>query len=93
MENITLVKISDLTGILDQIALLRKELADFSNKQDELKAFTIQQTAEMLNLHYNSVRKMILKGTLQAKYIHGNSGKCIIPLTAVKTYLQSKNSK
>ena len=89
-QNVALVKVTDLTNIFNQLFSLQREIAKFKEREDESKAYSIEQTAKMLNLHYNSVRKMVLKGKLFAKYLNGDSGKCIIPLTSIKTYLCSK---
>lgn len=94
MEVTTIVKVTDLTNFFDQLFQLRSEIKQLRESEEQLKAFSIQQTANMLNLHYNSVRKLILKGKLFAKYLEGESGKCIVPMWAIKNYLQDKeNSK
>lgn len=92
MEGITTVKISDLTELFNQLSLLRSELKQLKESEDEAKAFTIQQTADKLNLHYCSVRKLVMKGKLFSKYLDGDSGKCIIPFWAIKAYLKSKEN-
>ena len=89
-ENVALVKVKDLTNIFKQLFSLQQEIANFKAREDELKAYTIEQTAKLLNLHYNSVRKLVMKGKLFAKHLNGDSGKCIIPLTSIKDYLRSK---
>lgn len=90
MEGITTVKISDLTELFNQLSLLRSEVKQLKESEDEAKAFTLQQTADLLNLHYSSVRKLVIKGRLFSKHLEGDSGKCIIPLWAIKAYLKSK---
>lgn len=90
MEVTTTVKVSDLTNFFDQISLLRSDIQQLREKEEQLKAFSIQQTADMLNLHYNSVRKLIIKGKLFAKYLDGETGKCIVPMWAIKNYLEVK---
>lgn len=92
MEGITTVKISDLTELFNQLSLLRSELKQLRESEDEAKAFTIQQTADMLNLHYCSVRKLVIKKKLFSKYLDGDSGKCIIPYWTIKEWLQSKEN-
>jgi|GEM_PF-2165967 len=93
MEVTTVVKVSDLTNIMEQLALLRSDIKQLKESEDELKAFSIQQTAKLLNLHYNSVRKLILKGKLIGKYLEGETGKCVIPLHSIKQYLQATNNE
>ena len=90
MENLAVVKTSDLTEILNQLSCLRTEVKQLKESEEQIKAYSIQQTAEILNLHYNSVRKLIIKGKLFAKYLDGESGKCIVPLWAIKNYLELK---
>ena len=90
MEVTTVVKVSDLTNLFDQFSYLRSEIKQLRESEEQLKAFSIQQTGKMLNLHYNSVRKLIIKGKLFAKYLDGDSGKCIVPMWAIKNYLESK---
>ncbi len=90
MEVTTTVKVSDLTNFFDQISLLRSDIKQLRENEEQIKAFSIQQTAEMLNLHYNSVRKLIIKGKLFAKYLEGETGKCIVPMWAIKEYLSTK---
>lgn len=92
MDGISTVKVSDLSEIFNQLTSLKNEIKQLKDREDELKAFTISQTAEMLNLHYNSVRKLIIHKKLFAKYLEGNSGKTIIPLWSIKAYLQSKEN-
>ena len=90
MEVTTVVKVSDLTNLFDQFSYLRSEIKQLRESEEQLKAFSIQQTSKMLNLHYNSVRKLIIKGKLFAKYLDGDSGKCIVPMWAIKNYLEIK---
>lgn len=92
MEGITTVKISDLTELFNQLLEMRSEIKQLKESADEAKAYTIQQTSEMLNLHYCTVRKLIIKGKLFVKYLDGATGKCIIPLSSIKTYLKSKEN-
>jgi len=92
MEGITTVKISDLRELFNQLSAVRSEIKQLKESEDEAKAYTIQQTADLLNLHYCSVRKLIIKGKLFAKYLDGVTGKCIIPLWAIKAYLKSKEN-
>ena len=89
MENVSVVKISDLTELFNQLSHLRSEIKQLKESEDDAKAYSIQQTADMLNLHYCSVRKKVIEGKLFAKYLDGHTGKCIIPLWAIKAYLKS----
>lgn len=89
MDGITTVKVSDLTEIMNQLSLMRSEIKQLRESEDEAKAFSIQKTAEMLDLHHNSIRRLIHKGKLFAKYLDGMSGKCIIPLSSIKAFLKT----
>lgn len=92
MEVVTTVKVSDLKELFQEITALRFEIKQLQNNEDQAKAFSVQQTAEMLSLHYNSVRKLIIKQKLFAKFLDGDSGKTIIPLWSIKEYLKSKEN-
>ena len=91
MELVT-VKASDLTKLFEEISLMRSEIKALRENEESTKAYSIQQAADMLNLHYCSVRKLVVKGKLFAKYLHDDYGKCIIPLWAIKEYLKSKEN-
>lgn len=93
MEVTTTVKVSDLTNLFNQLSLIRSEVQQLKESEEQLKAFSIQQTAQLLNLHYNSVRKLIIKGKLFAKYLDGDTGKCVVPMWAIKNYLQEKENQ
>lgn len=89
MEGLTAVKISDLTELFNQLSYLRSEVKQLKESEEQIKAYSIEQTAKMLNLHYNSVRKLIIHKKLFAKYLDGLSGKTIVPYWAIKEYLKS----
>ncbi len=88
MEVTTVVKVSDLTNFFEQLFQLRSEIKQLRESEEQLKAFSIQQTAKMLNLHYNSVRKLIISQKLFALYLESGKGKCIVPFWAIKEYLE-----
>ncbi len=93
MEDITAIRVSDLQALHAAIIELRSEIKELKEIEKEAKAYTIQETAKMLGLHYCTIRKFTIKGTLFAKYVDGKSGKCIIPLWSIIDYLKStKNS-
>ena len=87
MEDISVVKLSDLTKLIEQVFGLKEEVNKL-RQQHDLKAYSIQETAELLSLHYNSIRKLIVMNKLEAKYLKGESGKCIIPAWSIKEYLK-----
>ncbi|MGZ3931687.1 MAG: helix-turn-helix domain-containing protein [Bacteroidia bacterium] len=92
MEDTITVKVSDLTELFRQLSEIRSEIKLLKEKEEEVTAFTIQQAADKLNLHYNSVRKLIIKGKLFSKFLDGDSGKTIIPFWSIKAYLKSKEN-
>jgi hypothetical protein len=92
MDQLITVQKSELTELFKQLTEIRIELRKIKEKEDEGKAFSIQQTADMLNLHYNSVRKLVIQKKLFAKFLEGDSGKTIIPYWSIKEWLQSKDN-
>lgn len=92
MEDTIIIKASDLNELFKQLSEIRNELKQLKEKDEEIRAFSIQQAATMLNLHYNSVRNLIIKGKLFSKFLDGQSGKAIIPFWSIKTYLKSKEN-
>jgi hypothetical protein len=90
MEGIAVVRVSDLTELFNQLSALQVEIQKLKESEDDAKAYSIQQTADLLNLHYCSVRKLVIKGKIFAKYLEGDRGKCVIPLWAIKEYLRFK---
>ena len=93
MEGITTVKVSDLEALYNLNAQLLSEIRQLKQIEEDAKAYSIQKTAEMLDLHYCTVRNYVKKKILFAKYVDGTKGKCIIPLWSIKAYLKStKNS-
>lgn len=92
MEGITTVKVSDLETLFSQNAQLLAEIKQLKEIEEEAKAYTIQQTADMLNVHHCTIRKFIREKKLFAKYIDGTTGKCMIPLWSIKAYLKSKEN-
>lgn len=92
MEDLTTIKVSDLTELFRQLAEIRSEIKQLKERDEEVTAFSIQQAAEKLNLHYNSVRKLIIRRKLFSKFLDGDSGKAIIPFWSIKAYLRSKEN-
>lgn len=93
MEVVTTVKVSDLEALHAAIAELRLEIKELKEIEKEARAFSIQHTAEQLDVHHCTVRKFIREKKLFAKYIDGTSGKCMVPLWSITAYLKStKNS-
>ena len=93
MEGIVIVKVSELNGLLNEIKSVKENIKQLMEQEENLKAYSIHQAAELLNLHYTTVRKLILQKKLFAKYLDGDSGKCSIPSWAIKEYLQNHSEK
>ncbi len=92
MEELITVRKSELTELFRQLSEIRTELKLIKERDEEIKAFSIQQAADILNLHYNSVRKLIIHKKLFAKFLDGESGKTIIPYWSIKEWLKSKEN-
>ena len=90
MEGLVLLKTSDLGELLIEIKAVKDELRQLREKEENLKAYSIQEAADLIGLHYSSVRKLVLKKKLHGVYLGGESGKCTIPAWSIKEYLQSK---
>jgi excisionase family DNA binding protein len=90
MEGLATVKVSDLTEIMKKLTILESEVKLSRQLDEEVKAYSIDQAAGLLNVSYNTVRKLIHTKKIFAKYLCGNYGKCIIPYYALKDYLKSK---
>lgn len=71
---------------------MRSEIKTLRENEENLKAYSIQQAADLMSLHYCSVRKLVIQGKLFAKYLNNDYGKCIIPFWSIKTYLKSKEN-
>jgi len=93
MEGLTTVKVSDLEEIFNEIKTLRSEIKEFREQEENTTAFSIEQVAEKLNLHYTTVRTLVLKKKIFAKYLNDTRGKCIIPFWALKQYLAQQPKK
>jgi excisionase family DNA binding protein len=93
MEGLVTVKASDLLEIFKKLDQLQTDLKEIRDKDDYTTALSIEQVAERLNVHYCSVRTLVIKGELFAKHLHGTYGKYMIPLWALKEYLSRKDNK
>ncbi|MBA2613943.1 MAG: hypothetical protein H0U95_18415 [Bacteroidetes bacterium] len=93
MEGITTVKVSDLEQLFNLNTQLLSEIKQLKQIEEDIRAYSIQKTADMIGLHYTTIRSFVKKGILFAKYVDGTRGKCIIPYWSIKEYLKStKNS-
>jgi len=92
MESLITVSVTEVKELFQQLSEIRNEIKQLKEKEEQIKAFSIQQVADLLSLHYNSVRKLISKKKLFAKFLDGESGKTIIPYWSVKEYLKSKEN-
>lgn len=88
MEGIAVVKVTELKSFLNEMKLLKKQVKALQDN-DSLKSYTVQQTANMIGVSYNTVRKLITDKKLEPKYINEKEGrgKCMIPAWSIKEYL------
>lgn len=91
MEGLITVRASDLSELFKKLDQLHAEIRELKDKDDYTTALSIEQVAERLNVHYCSVRTLVIKGELFARHLHGTYGKCMIPLWSLKEYLAKKN--
>jgi hypothetical protein len=88
-NTVMIVKATDLSKIFDQLSILTEEVKKLTTQENN-RAVSISEAAEMLGLHYNSVRRLIIKDKLFAKYLNNDYGRTVIPLWTIKEWL-SKN--
>jgi len=93
MEGLTTVKISDLEEIFNEIKTLRKEIKELKENEESTIAYSLEQAAQRLNLNYNSIRRLVIKKKIYAKYLNETHGKCVIPFWALKEYLAQQPQK
>ena len=93
MEGLTTVKVSDLEEIFKEIKSLRTELKDLRENEESTMAYSLEQAAQRLNLNYNTIRRLVLKKKIFAKYLNETHGKCVIPFWALKQYLANESKK
>jgi len=93
MEGLAVVKISDLEEILNEIKTLRNEVKELRENEENTKAYSLEEAAQRLHLNYNTIRRLVLKKKIYAKYLNETHGKCVIPLWALKQYLAGQNQK
>ena len=94
MENIAVVKVTELKSFLSEIRLLKKEVKELQ-EQENLKSYSVQKTANLIGVSYNTVRKLIQEDKLKVNYINDKQekGKCIVPAWSIKEYLSNKKQK
>ena len=94
MENIAVVKVTELKSFLSEIRLLKKEVKELQ-EQENLKSYSVQKTANLIGVSYNTVRKLIQEDKLKVNYINDKQekGKCIVPAWSIKEYLSNKQQK
>lgn len=91
MDGLVTVRASDLLEIFKKLDELKADVQELKDKDDLTTALSIEQVAQRLNVHYCSVRTLVIKGELFAKQLHGTYGKCMIPLWSLKEYLSKKS--
>lgn len=93
MDGLVVIKASDLAAILDEIKAMREELRQYREMEEQIRCYSIQKTADLLDLHYNTVRNLLTEGKLKGNHIHGESGKCTIPYWSIKAYVDQHKPK
>jgi len=97
MEGLVIVKTSDMEvafqKLFDEVNALRKEVADLRNTEQELKAYTAEETAKLIGFHPKTIRKMVRKKLLAAVYAVSGKGTYRITWKSIKEYLENKNKK
>ena len=83
MEELISELLHDIKGLKDQVEVLANE--------HNTRGYSVDDTAERLGVHYNTVRNLIKRGKLKVKYLDGNKGKCVVPAFAIEEYLKSAN--
>jgi DNA-directed RNA polymerase specialized sigma24 family protein len=93
MEQIAVVKVVDLRSVLNELKSIRSEVKQLK-EQEDLKSYSVQQTANKIGVSYNTVRKLIKEGKLYAKYVDevNAKGKCTIPAWSIKEYLSNEKN-
>ena len=88
MEDLVLVKYKDMQTLINEVKTVSTEVSLLRNQED-LKAYSVEETAKKLSLSYNTVRKLISQKKLEAVYLNGEKGKCTIPSLSIRNYLKS----
>ena len=60
---LAVVKITDLKSFLSELKALKVEVKEL-REQENLKSYSVQETADKLGMSYNSVRKLIQENKL-----------------------------
>ena len=93
MEGLITVKVSDVEEIFRQLEALRKELKQIREREESTISYSLEQAAQKLNLNYNTIRRLVVKKKIYAKYLNETHGKCVIPFWALKEYLAQHSGK
>lgn len=91
---LAVVKITDLKSFLSELKALKVEVKEL-REQENLKSYSVQETADKLGMSYNSVRKLIQENKLKVNYLNEKKekGKCTVPAWSIKQYLFEKQKK
>ena len=92
MDGLVTVKISDLEEIFNQLQELRKEVKELKEQEENTTAYSLEQVGQKLNLNYYTIRRLVVKGKLFAKYLNDARGKCVVPHWALKAFLSQKEN-
>lgn len=94
MEDLVIVKASDVTEALQQLFSelkeLRKEIEDLRSNENDLKAYTAIEAAKLIGFHPKTVRKMVRKKILMAVHAASGKGQYRITAASIREYLERK---
>jgi len=97
MEGFAIVKTSDVEEafkkLFEEVRALRKEVEDLRNNEQELKAYTAEETAKLIGFHPKTIRKMVRKKILAAVYAVSGKGTYRITWRSIKEYLENRSKK
>ena len=88
-EPVALVRVQDLTDLINQIKEMKEMLSQFLDST-KTKAVSINKAAELLGVHYNSVRKMIIRGDLKSQRLNGETGKQVVLMSSIEEFIAKR---
>lgn len=97
MEDLVIVKASDVAAgfnrLFAEIQYLRTEIDQLRRKEEELKAYTAEETGKLIGFHPKTIRKMVHRKILEAVHAASGRGQYRITAASIKSYLEKKNQK
>jgi excisionase family DNA binding protein len=96
-EDLVIVKGSDIKEMLirlfAELKSVRKEIEELKEHENELKAYTAEEVAQLIGFHPKTIRKMVRKKILAAVYAVSGKGQYRITALSIKEYLASGKGK